>query len=673
MGWSSWYAFGPTVSQEKLEATYLRLTDRNLIPGLNRSLRDAGYVFANVDDGWQACHAGANGSFHSADGWPLLDKEKFPDVGAMTQKARDAGLKPGFYFNNYICGEGVPYGGVGGAAYLRNMRGNVAFLAKHGFGYVKVDSGGVYNDLDLWHRLLSEAGRDDMVLENCHQGHLEPNASWCPYSLFRTSGDLHVVGLDVELMATANALKLSRPGCWAYPDTLDPGSEAAVRSQFSAYAAMSAPLVLSFDVLKDEKLLPIFGLLTNEEVIAVNQRWAGSPGRLVQKWAPHGSSEPLFPWLEACNESEPLQAGWELANSTVRWKGGGEELCLAAGSGPLGLQPCDGSRSQHWRLAEGRLWQAATADLELWQEGPGSLRAEPCNASEPGQHWRLSVPPGNGTACNVQNHLPWMAGGCWEITGCSTAPHAEVGVNFGCKAVPPKNFSDPCLANGAWAFHGNGTVTSVMDGHCLSVDADRSVDVSPCDGSPSQRWHVLNESITTADGLCIGSGVPAPPPGSDGRCVAAQRTDDAGGAGAWHGTLGPAMQLAPAEACTGKVSKAQALEIQDGRLRAAGMCAAAHRGAPTPFGPLQLWAKAQPAGAVALALLNRASRGGAAANVTLQLSELKELGGRKKVKVRDLWARRDLAPAEGSLELEAPAGDARMLLLTPEDGQLAFF
>jgi hypothetical protein len=59
-----------------MEETYLKLTSRSVKAGDNRSLFDVGYTFANLDDGWQACGAGVNGSFHDAEGFPLMDPLK---------------------------------------------------------------------------------------------------------------------------------------------------------------------------------------------------------------------------------------------------------------------------------------------------------------------------------------------------------------------------------------------------------------------------------------------------------------------------------------------------------------------------------------------------------------------------------------------------------------------
>jgi len=677
MGWSSWYAFGKTVDQATMEATFLKMVNRSLAAGSGRSLRDAGYEFANLDDGWQACNAGVDGSFHSADGEPLVDGARFPDIAAMASKAHALGLRPGFYLNNYICPEGMP----SDPAYVKNMRGNVEFLVKNGFDYVKVDSGSVYNDMQLWHELIRDSGRP-MVVENCHQGHIVPNATWCPFDLFRTSGDLHCVGLDVELMATASVLHLSRPGCWAYPDTIDPGSLQQVRSQFSAFAIMSAPLVLSFDILDDSKLLPIFDILTNEEAIEVNQRWAGSPGRLLQKWSPHLASDPLFPWVEACKENDPAQTRWAYDGLTITWlkESSKDPLCLSAANlpgGVLTLEACNRSASmgQAWRFEEGRLWASSTRHLMAVQMPVGTLRLEPCSELEPGQHWKLSAEPGEYKS--VQNDLPWMEGGCWDIVACDEKDGAEVGVNFGCKPLPKPGSTNPCDANGAWSFNSNGTITSLMDGKCLQIDPDDgvSVTVGTCTGDVGQTWRVMGTSIQSAaaPSRCIGSGIAAPPPGTDGRCAAVQVTNDAGGAGAWPGIVGPALGLERSEHCQPDTAPLPVQEFAlgaEGRLHAGGFCVAARHGSPTPFGPLQLWAKRQPGGAVAAVLLNRALAGSPSAEVLLRLEDLPDLrlGPSGYVRVRDVWARRDLAPVRrgAGFTVSVPGGDSRFLVLTPE-------
>ena len=64
-----------------------------LVDGVPTSLCDLGYCDVGLDDNWQACGAGVNGSFHAADGTPLWNTTRFPDVKAMNEKIHQLGLK----------------------------------------------------------------------------------------------------------------------------------------------------------------------------------------------------------------------------------------------------------------------------------------------------------------------------------------------------------------------------------------------------------------------------------------------------------------------------------------------------------------------------------------------------------------------------------------------------
>lgn len=140
-----------------------------------------------------------------------------------------------------------------------------------------------------------------------------------------------------------------------------------------------------------------------------------------------------------------------------------------------------------------------------------------CKAGEATQQWNLSpgVTPGDSKATNVQMDLPH--GGCWEITGCSSGEGADVGCGYGCKPLP-KSCKSKCDCNGAWSFNSNGTITSVMDGHCLQVSKGKgsNVNVASCSGKPNQVFAVKNTgnyyTISQA-GLCVqGRKPPTPAP-----------------------------------------------------------------------------------------------------------------------------------------------------------------
>ena len=141
--------------------------------------------------------------------------------------------------------------------------------------------------------LLNASGRQ-VLIESCHplgsdqaptinpvSGELD-----CPFHYFRTSADV-TFSIDSVL---GNALTLtrvesiSRPTCWGHPDMLQVGnlwSYEEDRLNFALWCIMSAPLILSFDLNNTVQLMKALPVITNEELIAINQEWAGHPGRLV--------------------------------------------------------------------------------------------------------------------------------------------------------------------------------------------------------------------------------------------------------------------------------------------------------------------------------------------------------------------------------------------------------
>ena len=131
MGWRSWNCYHADVTQQKMEDTMAAMADASrMVPtrwrhtrsreapswshpaldprqvdGAPASLASLGYVNCGLDDNWQACGAGVDGSFHAADGEPIINKERFPDMRAMTDYGHALGLRVGWYMNNCICAE----------------------------------------------------------------------------------------------------------------------------------------------------------------------------------------------------------------------------------------------------------------------------------------------------------------------------------------------------------------------------------------------------------------------------------------------------------------------------------------------------------------------------------------------------------------------------------------
>ena len=133
----------------------------------------------------------------------------------------------------------------------------------------------------------------------------------CPFSLYRVSGDINahwsavLANLEYTLPFLGEggvhapypqgATVRSRPGGWAYPDMLEVGNLANAtedRSHFSAWAIMSSPLILSFNLTDPARMGRAWPIISNKRVLAVNQKWAGDPGRRLalgadgsQAWA----------------------------------------------------------------------------------------------------------------------------------------------------------------------------------------------------------------------------------------------------------------------------------------------------------------------------------------------------------------------------------------------------
>ena len=85
MGWRSWNCFHGAASAASIRAVADAMASRARAgdDGAPTSLVDLGYARLGVDDGWQDCGAGYDGSFHAADGTPLLNASKFDDLAGL--------------------------------------------------------------------------------------------------------------------------------------------------------------------------------------------------------------------------------------------------------------------------------------------------------------------------------------------------------------------------------------------------------------------------------------------------------------------------------------------------------------------------------------------------------------------------------------------------------------
>ena len=304
-------------------------------------------------------------------------------------------------------------------------------------------------------------------------------------------------------------------------------------------------------------------------------------------------------------------------------------------------------------------------------DGVGSLSLAKCAApaKRPGQHWQFTV----GGTTNVQLNLTTRLGGCWEITACATNDGANVGTTYGCKGLPKAcTGAGDCDCNGAWVFNSNGTITSVMSGKCLALSSSGSaVGVSSCTGKPDQQWSWEQSGngqvISKAKpGLCVDDGDFPAPSGTDGNCAALTHGEGGDGPGISLVNAGNRGDCDPSSAA----KPAESFALEAGQLKiGTGQCVAGLRGKPSPFGPMQLWAKPLSGGAVAVLLANRDAGGGPAVSVTVPLSELPgSLTPTGQYTVRDLYAHAEVggALAAGALTLQAAPQGSQFVVLSPK-------
>lgn len=311
MGWNSWNCWAHAVDQDKV----LRSAKALVASGLARH----GWTYINIDDTWQGSRKEAGGA--------LQPNERFPDMKALCEAIHGMGLKAGIYSSPWI----TTYGGYPGdtadnaegswenlgpyPAYTKGQHlGKYSFAEKDarqfaawGFDYLKYD----WNPNDVEHtRLMGEAlratGRDIVYsLSNAAPfQHIDELSRYA--NCWRTTGDIwdtwdqpgtyqhsvSEIGFNQDRWTSKG-----RPGHWNDPDMLVLGwvgwgpqlhstrlSHAEQYSHFTLWCMLSAPLLIGCDLERLDAFT--LGLLSNDEVIAVNQDSLGKQASRIGTQGP---------------------------------------------------------------------------------------------------------------------------------------------------------------------------------------------------------------------------------------------------------------------------------------------------------------------------------------------------------------------------------------------------
>lgn len=278
MGWNSWNTFQTNISDSLVRG----IADVMVSSGM----KDAGYTYLVLDDGWMAMER------DSVTGNLVPDPKKFPNgMKVLVDYVHSKGLKFGLYncAGTKTC---AGYPGTRGYEYQ-----DARYYASLGIDYLKFDwcnTDGInakeaYTTMS---KALKAAGRP-IVFSLCEWGTNKPWL-WAENvgELWRTTGDISAVydgyidhgnwkqsGVMPIVDLQIGLRKYAGPGHWNDPDMLEVGNGMSVnedRSHFSMWCILAAPLIAGNDLRKMSKETQ--AILTNKEVIAVDQDKEGMEG-----------------------------------------------------------------------------------------------------------------------------------------------------------------------------------------------------------------------------------------------------------------------------------------------------------------------------------------------------------------------------------------------------------
>ncbi|KAJ9160456.1 hypothetical protein P3X46_025856 [Hevea brasiliensis] len=309
MGWNSWNFFACNINETVIKETADAL--------ISTGLADLGYVFLNIDDCWSSATRDAKGQL-------VPDPEAFPSgIKALADYVHGKSLKLGIYSDAGIFTCQVRPGS------LYHEKDDAELFASWGVDYLKYDN--CYN-LGIQPKeryppmrdAINATGRT-IFYSLCEWGVDDP-ALWAGKvgNSWRTTDDINDSWASMTTLADLNDkwAAYAGPGGWNDPDMLEVGNGGMThqeyRAHFSIWALMKAPLLIGCDVRNITA--ETYEILTNKEVIAVNQDPLGVQGRKVYTAGTDGC---LQVWAGPLSRNRLVVALWnrcsKAATITARW------------------------------------------------------------------------------------------------------------------------------------------------------------------------------------------------------------------------------------------------------------------------------------------------------------------------------------------------------------------
>ena len=282
MGWNSWNHFANHVTDADVRSAADEL--------VSTGMRDAGYVYVNVDDTWQG-ERDAQGVLHT--------NSRFPDMKALADYVHSKGLKFGIYSGpgEKTCG--------GYAGSLGHEAQDAKMYAAWGVDFLKYDLCSFQdnmhqaeaehpNDPEAANKLMIAAYRKmgdalkatgrPILYSLCQYGVDQP-WKWGPElgaNMWRTTDDIDdSYGRMIAIgFSQAGLAKYARPGHWNDPDMLEIGNgkmtEDEYRTHMTLWVILAAPLLAGNDLSKMTEADK--SLLMNKDAIAIDQDSLGKQG-----------------------------------------------------------------------------------------------------------------------------------------------------------------------------------------------------------------------------------------------------------------------------------------------------------------------------------------------------------------------------------------------------------